>query len=444
MTARRAVVLAAALVAAALLPGLLGAPAATTAATAESTIMIEYDGEGVTVENTTGQTIAGSADLDPGTELTVTVQATTDTEPRFFKTDTVTVNDDGRWATTFDFSGQTAGDRFSVNVEAANGDASANATGEVIACEANCATDAPASKITIDHDGENVTVANASSQVVSGTADAPKGTEVNVRLQSTGDTQPRFFKIKSAVVTDDGTWAVGFNLSGMPAGGTFAVEATIEDTDQSATADGTIVACEGDCTDQPPEDTPTPIPEQTPTATPTGNAPPVALNGSAVSAVRGEVAAIELSFNGADAAVLTIGDEESVNYELRALVRDADADGDAVLYLDTALAGREGNPVSVSAGDEVRLQSETKLGSMLDAGNYEVTLHAGEDADGEPTTLGTLLVQDSAESTPAGDETATETDRPKQGGPLDNLGGTLLSLALLVSGGAVALLLVRG
>lgn len=297
--------------------------------------------------------------------------------------------------------------------------------------------------VTIDHDGENVTVANGSSQVIAGTADAPKGTEVTVRLQSTGDTQPRFFKIKSAVVTEDGTWAVAFNFSEIPAGGTFSVEATIEDTEKSASVEGYIVPCEGDCADEPPEDTPTPVPEQTPTATSTEDAPPVALNGSAVSAVRGEVAAIELSFNGADAAVLTVGDEESVNYELEALVRDADGDGDAVLYLDTALAGREGNPVSVSAGDEVELRNETQLGSMLEAGNYEVTLHAGEDVDGEPTTLGTLIVQQSAEHT-ATEDSPTATDRPEQGGALDGIGGTVLSVAFLLGGGAVALLLVRG
>ena len=319
----------------------------------------------------------------------------------------------------------------------------ANATTTDATATATASDPTTESAVSIDYEGENVTVANASSQVISGTADAKKGTEVTVRIQSTGDTAPRFFVSTTAVVTADGTWATAFDFSESNPGGTFAVTAAIEDTDHSASADGYIVACDSNCTDDPPEDTPTPIPEQTPTATPTENAPAVALNGSAVSAVRGEVAAVELAFNGADAAVVTIGDEESVNYELQAVVRDADGDGTAVLYFDTALAGREGNPVSVSAGDEVTLRSETDLGSMLAAGSYEVTLHAGEDTDGDPTTLGTLLVQESADGTPT-DGTATATERPDQGGPFDNLGGTILSLLLLVGGGVVALLLVRG
>lgn len=306
----------------------------------------------------------------------------------------------------------------------------------VVAADGPTAT----SEISIDTTDGNVTVANASSQVISGTADAPKGTEVNVRIQSTGDTQPRFFKTRSAVVTADGTWAVALDFSEMTPGGTFKVTATVEDTERSTTAEGRIVACESNCTDKPPSDTPTAIPEQTPTATPTQSAPPVALNGSAVSAVSGEVAAIELSFNGADTAVVTIGGSERVNYELRVLVRDSDGDGDAVLYLDTALAGREGNPVSVSAGDEVTLRNETKLGSMLDAGSYDVTVYEGETATGEPTTLGTLLVQKSADSTATD---STPTDRPEQSGRFDAMGGIAVSVLFLVGGAAVAIMLVR-
>lgn len=60
-----------------------------------------------------------------------------------------------------------------------------------------------------------------------------------------------------------------------------------------------------------------------------------------------------------------------------------------------------------------------------------------------PEALGTLLVQESADRTPT-DGTMTATDVPDQAGPFDNLGGTILSLLLLVGGGVVALLLVRG
>lgn len=440
MTNHRSRRLSATVLAAAIVLSLLAPAVVADSTAANDSISIATDGEHVTVANTTGQTISGSADLAAGTELQVTVQSVNDSSRQFYKQQTVTV-DDNSWGATFDFSGLQAGDRFNVTVEETGGSATADATGEVVACTADC-PDAEPGGLSIDTTDGNVTLANASSQVVSGTADARKGTEVNVQLQSTGDTQRRFFKVRTAVVTADGNWAVAFNFSEMPAGGTFEVAATIEDTDRSENADGRIVACEGNCTDQPPADTPTAIPEQTPTEKPTADDPAVALNKSAIPAVSGEVAAIRLSFNEADAAVVTVGDTESVNYELRALVRDADGDGDAVLYFDTALAGREGNPVSASAGDEVTLRDETELDSMLDAGSYSLTVHAGEDADGEPTTLGTLLVQESPEST-ATDGTPTATDHPEQGGQFDGLGGIAVSALFIVGGAVVALLLVR-
>lgn len=420
---------------------LVATAASAAAPAADGAISIDYDGEYVTVSNTTGQTIAGSADLEPGTELRVSVQSTGNTTPQFYRQETVTVGDDGRWEAAFDFSAQQAGDRFNVTVEATDGPAAADATGEVVACSDDCATPEPEG-LTIDTTDGNVTVANGTSQVISGTADVQKGTEVNVRAQSTGDTQPRFFQVATAVVTADGTWAVTMDFSHQRAGGTFELTASIEDSERSTTAEGHIVACEGDCTDEPPSNTPTPKPAQTQTATPTESSAPVALNGSAVSAVRGEVAAIELSFNEADAAVVTIGNAELVNYELQALVRDADGDGSAVLYLDTALAGREGNPVSVSTGDELTLRYETELRSLLDDGSYDVTVHEGESADGEPTTLGTLLVQERADGT-ATEGTPTATDQPEQGGRFDGLGGAVVSLLFLGGGAVVALLLVR-
>lgn len=301
--------------------------------------------------------------------------------------------------------------------------------------------------ITVDHEGDAVTVANGSQQVISGTADVPVGTELLVRVQSTGDTQPRFIKSTNAVVREDGTWAVTFDFSRQHAGGTFELAVGTENGSMSTTVDGEIVACGGDCADPTPEPTPTPRPEQpgTATDTPGDSQADVLLHTQAVSVERGGVAAIEVIFHGTDAVVVTVGNESESGYELVTVVRDEDEDGRAVLYVDTALAGRQGRTVSASGGDSVSVRAESELGSQLDAGSYDIGVHAGTDAEGEPTTLGTLIVQ-RADDTPAQGEpaTATPTDRPATSGGLDRTTlGILASGAFLLGGAGLAVVLLR-
>ena len=93
------------------------------------------------------------------------------------------------------------------------------------------------SAITVEHDGDRVTVANGTSQVVRGTADAPVGTEVLVRVRSSGNTTPRFLKTATGVVTENGTWAVAFDFSEQYAGNTFALRTAFEDGDADSRAD---------------------------------------------------------------------------------------------------------------------------------------------------------------------------------------------------------------
>jgi len=309
---------------------------------------------------------------------------------------------------------------------------------------------AAASGLTVEHEGDRVTVANGPSQVVRGTADAPTGTEVLVRVRSTGNTSPAFIQTGTAVVTDDGTWAVAFNFSGIEAGGPFTLNARYEDGSDETDVEGEIVACDGDCADDPPEDTPTPIPEQTPTQTRTdGPEPPVAFGENIFLVNRGGVAAVPLSFTGdADAAVVVVGNESDDNYELEAVVRDEDGDGQAVLYVDTSVAGRGGETASVSGGDTVSVRSETSLESTIDPANYDVSLYAGTERGDDPVDVGSLVVQERPSRTPTTTATdATDTQAPPSGtggglGPLA-LGG-IVSGAFLVGGAALAAVLLRG
>jgi len=61
-------------------------------------------------------TVAGTTNVAPGTELTVVVRSTGETQSSFLESQTVTVNGDGTFAATFDLSAQVPGDEFEARV----------------------------------------------------------------------------------------------------------------------------------------------------------------------------------------------------------------------------------------------------------------------------------------------------------------------------------------
>ncbi|MGZ0747990.1 BGTF surface domain-containing protein [Haloparvum sp. AD34] len=89
-----------------------------------------FDTTPVEAEASSESTITGSTTVAPGTELTVRVQSTDDTEPRFVKSQTVTVQADGTFTATFDFSAQSAGDTFEASIR--NGVPTTTADGEIV------------------------------------------------------------------------------------------------------------------------------------------------------------------------------------------------------------------------------------------------------------------------------------------------------------------------
>ena len=304
--------------------------------------------------------------------------------------------------------------------------------------------------VAVDYEGDRVTVANGTAQVVSGTAEAPAGTEILVRVRSSGDTDPIFLKSRTAVVTGNGTWAVAFDFAEQSAGDAFTLTARTENGSAEAEVGGEVVACGGDCAETPPSDTPTPIPEQTPTPTPTaGPDPSVAFGENVFLADSGGVAAVPVTFDGADAdeAVVVVGNETESNYELEAVVSDGDGDGEAILYVDTSLAGRGGDTVSTSGGDSVTVDSETSLDDALDPASYDVSLYAGGERAGTPADIGTLVVQEPVTPTPTAGTSATPTGEPTDAGGA-GLGsvpvGGLVSGAFLIGGAVLAAVLLKG
>ncbi|WP_144905717.1 BGTF surface domain-containing protein [Halobellus captivus] len=308
--------------------------------------------------------------------------------------------------------------------------------------------------VSVDYDGDGVTVANGTSQVVSGTADAPVGTEIIVRVRSTGETEPVFLKSATGVVTENSTWAVTFDFEPHRANDTFQLTARFENGSAETEADGEVVACGEECGETPPSGTPTPIPEQTQSPTPTdGPSAPVTFEENIFVVDRGGVAAIPIAFESdqgerVDEAVVVLGNESQSNYELEAVVRDDDDDGQAVLYVDTSLAGRSDETLSTSGGDGVRVVSETSLDSMIDPADYDVSLYAGSERAEEPTDVGSLVVQ----TQPTRTATVTTSSGVETGDSsgIDGFGlgpvavGGVVSGAFIVGGALLAALLLRG
>ncbi|POG55836.1 BGTF surface domain-containing protein [Haloferax marisrubri] len=76
-----------------------------------------FDADPVNVTNAAEQTVTGSSNVAPGTELTLRVESDGDTQPRFLKTATVYVQADGTFSGSFDFSEQSVGDTFTVTAD---------------------------------------------------------------------------------------------------------------------------------------------------------------------------------------------------------------------------------------------------------------------------------------------------------------------------------------
>jgi PGF-CTERM protein/surface glycoprotein (TIGR04207 family) len=113
---------------------------------------------------------------------------------------------------------------------------------------------------------EPVNVSAASGQTVAGETTVAPGTELSLRVRSSGDTQPSFLKTASVYVTEDGTYEGTFDFSEQQAGDTFEVTVRGGAAD-SLTVDGNVG--EGDATTDTATDTVTETPMDTETQTET-------------------------------------------------------------------------------------------------------------------------------------------------------------------------------
>ncbi|MDG5778463.1 BGTF surface domain-containing protein [Haloarculaceae archaeon H-GB2-1] len=97
-------------------------------------------------------------------------------------------------------------------------------------------------------DGERVTVDAGQNQTIRGESSLPTGTELTVRVKSTGETP--FLYPSTATVTEAGTFATSIDFSDVPAGTGFEVTVLNDDTTLDQ-ANGIVTECTDDCTAEP-------------------------------------------------------------------------------------------------------------------------------------------------------------------------------------------------
>lgn len=102
---------------------------------------------------------------------------------------------------------------------------------------------AGASDASLATTNETVRVHAVEDATIEGTADLDAGETVTIRVQSTGDTSPRFFKSADVSVGENGTFVGEFDLADLSPGATFAVTVTHEGS-PIAEVDGTVVAAD--------------------------------------------------------------------------------------------------------------------------------------------------------------------------------------------------------
>jgi len=143
------------------------------------------------------------------------------------------------------------------------------AEGEYQTASANFSVEEATGSFDTNADDEVEAVAGNAS--ITGTTNVAPGTEFTVRVQSTEDTQPRFFDPVDVVVSANGTFTATLDLSEQSVNDTFSVSTRQSGFD--ASADGVIVESTTEATPTPtatatPEPTETATPEPTETATP--------------------------------------------------------------------------------------------------------------------------------------------------------------------------------
>jgi hypothetical protein len=108
----------------------------------------------------------------------------------------------------------------------------AGATGVVVAQE---------SSVELATQDGRVVVHAAEDATITGTSDLDAGSNLTLRIQSAGDTQPQFLKTQTVTVAENGSFAAPFDFSEQASGDTFAVT-VVRGGETVAESEGVVLA----------------------------------------------------------------------------------------------------------------------------------------------------------------------------------------------------------
>lgn len=178
---------------------------------AAADVTFSHDGEVLALPTSSSATVAGEASYGEGVRLTIRLRSTGSSP--FLKQTTARVAGDGSFAATFDMSDIEPGTECTATA-LWNGIEQAETTVRVTAVD-------PA--LSLDVEGETLTLAPADDQSVTGNSALAEGEAVTLRVES--NRGATFREEATATVDPDGSFAAAFDLSDVEAGTLFLVEA---------------------------------------------------------------------------------------------------------------------------------------------------------------------------------------------------------------------------
>ena len=214
--------------------------------------VIATEGDGLTLNASEGQVVAGRTDLAPGERITVRIVSVPNASTPFVRTTETTVTDNGTFDATVDLSRVGGQPRFEVVVRH-DGEAVANAAGRVVGeatqserdpaesdewelvTEAGATTAGNASIVV---EGDRLSLPATADATVAAETDLDPGTNATVRLRS--ESGSPFLRSQQVTVGPEGRLSATFNLSTVEPGTT--LEASVHTGNATLTTrDGIVV-----------------------------------------------------------------------------------------------------------------------------------------------------------------------------------------------------------
>ncbi len=330
------------------------------------------DGDRLVLESGPGRAIRGRTDLPAGTKLSVRVQSQSGEHP-FLMTDETTVDRNGTFRAVVDFSDVPPDTNFSVVIHHDGTDLT-ETEGTVVECD-DCGgrSGDAATETNFAFAGDRFTLGNGPGRAVRVRTALPAGTEVSVRLKSSG----LFLKARTVTVDADGRVRAVFDLWDIPSRTEFEASVHREDRELAATG-GTVVACSVQC-DSPHADGESPDDDRDSSE---------ADDLTVFSVTRGGTVRMPIGVSPNGTATLSVGGE-NMTYSLDAAVEDGDGDGRVTLLFDTGEVGLDRKPITVADDADaasVRHESGPSSGeNVLDAGEYPLLQYRGDRPTGAPS-----------------------------------------------------------